>query len=138
MNACQLHVNSETNPSKAVEEVHDAARTEQTFVPRVDIVETDTKFVLTADVPGADESSVDIALDKNILKVHAHVASQAPEGYRLGYREYDVGDFERSFTITNEIDRLGIEAMVKDGVLEITLPKSQHAVSQKIPIRNKN
>ena len=78
MNACQLHVNSETNPSKAVEEVHDAARTEQTFVPRVDIVETDTKFVLTADVPGADESSVDIALDKNILKVHAHVASQAP------------------------------------------------------------
>jgi HSP20 family protein len=48
--------------------------------------------------------------------------------------EYGVGDYERSFTLPNEIDRECIQATVKHGVLKLTLPKAQQAVAKKITV----
>jgi HSP20 family molecular chaperone IbpA len=53
----------------------------------------------------------------------------------LSYQEYAVGNYERSFIISEEIDRDGIVATVKDGVLDLTLPKSKKALARKIPIK---
>lgn len=105
------------------------------FVPHVDIVESDDRITLMADLPGVDESSLSISVEKNVLSLHGQVKHTAPEGYQLAYSEYEVGDFERSFTISNDIDRAGIEAVVKDGVLRLTLPKAHHAMVQKIPVK---
>ena len=105
------------------------------YRPTVDILETDHAVTLVADVPGADEGSTDITLEKNVLTVRAKVGVPQFEGYTLAHCEYGLGDFERSFTISNEIDREGIEASVRDGVLTVTLPKARQAVAKKIAVK---
>lgn len=105
------------------------------FVPHVDIVESDSQITLVADLPGVDQSTLDVSVEKNVLTLRGQVQSTLPEGYQLAYSEYEVGNFERSFTISNDIDRAGIEAVVKDGVLRLTLPKAHHAMVQKIAVK---
>lgn len=114
----------------------DAERTRArvAFVPRADIYETEGEIVVVADIPGVDENSVDITLEKNVLTIDGYVEPQAPEGYSLAYAEYRVGDYQRRFTISNEIDREGIEAAVKDGVLHLRLPKAT-PTTQKIAVK---
>lgn len=74
-------------------------------------------------MPGVDENSVDITLEQNVLTINGYAALVEPEGYRLADAEYRVGDYQRRFTLSDQIDRDKIEAMVKDGVLRLRLPK---------------
>jgi HSP20 family protein len=104
------------------------------FQPRVDIRETADAVWLQADMPGVDESSTDITLEKNVLTVRGTVAPPHPEGYSVLYTEYRVGDFERTFAVSAEVDRDGIEASVKNGVLSVRLPKSKQAAARKIAV----
>lgn len=105
------------------------------FVPQVDIVESEDRILLVADVPGVDQDGLEITLEKNVLTIKGTVTPQVPEGFQLAYSEYGVGNYERAFTVSNDIDRQGIEAVVKDGVLKLTLPKAKHAVLQKIAVK---
>ena len=104
------------------------------FVPQVDILETDQALILVSDMPGVDEHGVDVTVEKNILTIKGAVSADAPAGYTLSYEEYGVGDYERSFTLPNEIDRDGIQATIKDGVLKLTLPKARQAVAKKVTV----
>jgi HSP20 family protein len=54
----------------------------------------------------------------------------------LAYAEYEVGDYHRRFTLSNEIDRDNIAATVKDGVLRLHLPKSGPAKARKISVKS--
>jgi len=110
-------------------------RARRAYVPRADIYETETDIVLVADMPGVDENSVDVTLEKNVLTITGTVEEMAPENYGLAYAEYGSGDYQRSFTLSNEIDREKIEAMVKNGVLKLRLPKSHAARSRKIAVK---
>ena len=103
----------------------DAERTREQacFVPRVDIYENDDTIFLTADMPGADESSVDISIENNVLTISGNVEPMQPEGYSLTYSEYRVGDYQRSFSVSSQVDQENIKATLKDGVLYLELPK---------------
>jgi HSP20 family molecular chaperone IbpA len=105
------------------------------FKPRADIFETAESIVVVADMPGVDEGSVDITLEKNILTIDGRVEPDRHEGYRLGHREYEVGNYSRAFALSDEVDREGIEATVKNGVLRLTLPKAGPARARKIPVQ---
>jgi HSP20 family molecular chaperone IbpA len=105
------------------------------FVPRADIYETDEAIYVVADMPGVDESSLDITLEKGVLTLNGTVEPEAPEGYSLAYAEYRVGDYTRSFSLSNEIDQGAIEATLKDGVLRLTLPKVTEAQTRKIAVK---
>jgi len=105
------------------------------FVPRADIFETKDGLTLVVDVPGADEKSVDITLEKNVLTINAYPAAVKFENHTLAYAEYGEGDYQRSFALSNEIDRSGIEAKVKNGVLTLHLPKVAEVKPQKISIK---
>lgn len=104
------------------------------FLPRVDIVETQDAILIVGDFPGVTEQSMDITLEKNVLTIRGTVASHQPEGHAPLHAEYEIGNFERVFTISDEVERDGIEATVKHGVLRLKLPKSRRAQSQKIPV----
>ena len=104
-------------------------------MPRADIYETGEAIAVVVDMPGVDETTVDILLENNELTINGYVEPMQPEGHSLAYAEYRVGDFERAFTLSDEIDREGIEAVVKDGVLRLHLPKNTRARMRKIDIK---
>jgi len=110
-------------------------REQPAFVPRVDIYETDTAIVVVADMPGVSEDSVDITVEKGVLTINGDVDPELPEGYSLAHAEYRVGDFVRSFSLSNEINQDAIEATLKDGVLRVTLNKITEAQTKKIAVK---
>jgi HSP20 family protein len=110
-------------------------RDRQCFVPRADIYETDDHIIVVADIPGADENSTDITIEKNILTINANVDWSMSEDYGLNYGEYGIGDYQRSFTLSDEIDRENIEATVSNGVLRLQLPKAGPAKTKKISVK---
>jgi HSP20 family molecular chaperone IbpA len=109
-------------------------KTMKVFIPRVDICETKDAIVLLADMPGVDEKSIDITLEKNVLTLSGRVEPDMHEGYRAAFMEYEAGDYERAFTLSDEINRDGIEASVKNGVLRLTLPKAEPVKLRKINV----
>ncbi|MDA8125544.1 MAG: Hsp20/alpha crystallin family protein [Deltaproteobacteria bacterium] len=110
-------------------------RNRKVYVPKADIVETVDAMVLYADMPGVDEKSVEVTLEKNILTIKGGVEPEAFAGRSICYAEYDVGDYERAFTISDEVDRDRIEAAVKNGVLKLILRKAPQAEVRKITVR---
>jgi HSP20 family molecular chaperone IbpA len=100
----------------------------------VDIYETRDALFLIADMPGVDDKSVDVELEKNILTISGRVENGRVKDYSLVFSEYEVGDYERTFTLSNEIDREKIRATVKQGVLRLELPKAEKVKPKKIAI----
>jgi len=106
------------------------------FIPDVDIQEAENEFRLIADMPGVDESSVEVDVENNVLTIHGSFVPQPPEGYSLSWQEYRSGDYERSFTLSNTIDREKIQARVRDGVLRLSLPKAEQAQPRRIEVKS--
>ncbi len=134
-NGRETAVDVERNETREMTPYEERTRQRRVYVPRADIYETRDDVVVTADVPGVDEKSVDITLEKNVLTINAYPADYQPEGYSLVYSEYGVGDYQRRFVISNEIDQEKIEASVKNGVLHLRLPKAGPAKARKISVR---
>jgi HSP20 family protein len=118
-----------------VETEAERTRDQPAFRPRVDIYETDAAVTVVVDMPGVSEDSVDLTLEKGVLTINGNVDPEVPEGYSLVHAEYRVGDFERSFSLSNEINQDAIEARLKDGVLRVTLPKVTEAQTKKIAVK---
>jgi HSP20 family molecular chaperone IbpA len=104
------------------------------YRPAVDIVDAPHEMIVYADVPGVDENHLDINLDKNVLTIRATVEPPSFEGFSPSQTEYGVGDFERTFTLSDDVSREGIEASIKDGVLQLKLPKTAKSARQKINV----
>jgi HSP20 family molecular chaperone IbpA len=110
-------------------------RNVKTFVPRVDIYENKDSLFLLADMPGVDEKTVDIELEKNVLTITGRVENGQVKDAALMYSEYEIGDYERVFTLSDQIDRDKIVATVKNGVLRLELPKAEEVKPKKIAIK---
>ncbi len=110
-------------------------RNRRVYSPLTDIVETADEILVVADMPGVDEKCVDITLDKNVLTIFAYPPEETVDNYSLAFGEYGVGDFERKFVVSQEVDREKIAAKVKNGVLTVHLPKAGPAKARKIEVR---
>jgi len=110
-------------------------RSRPTFVPRADIYETEENVLLTVDMPGASEETIDVTLEKDTLTIRANSTHDGPEGYTLAFAEFEAGDYERNFRLTDRIDRDNIQAVYTDGVLKLTLPKAEEAKARKISVK---
>lgn len=116
-----------------------AASAEQVrgFKPPVDIVEQDNAFLATVDLPGIKKEDIEISLDEGVLSISGerkleHQVGEEGTAYRLIERSY--GAFSRSFTLPQGVDLGKVEANFADGVLKLTLPKSEAAKPRKIAI----
>jgi HSP20 family protein len=106
------------------------------FVPAVDIYETKDNVVVLADMPGVDESGVDLTLESGELTIKGTSRIHLPAEHRLAYAEYAVGDYRRTFTLaSDEIDQENIKATMKNGVLKLVLPKTETVKSKKIEVK---
>ncbi|MDX3807929.1 MAG: Hsp20/alpha crystallin family protein [Bosea sp. (in: a-proteobacteria)] len=131
--AQELQTTDRKVPSKL--DGSERTRSRQVFVPRADIYETTDQVVLLVDMPGVASDGVDITLEKRTLAIRGYAADQQRESYRQIYAEYGAGDYERVFTLSEDIDRDGIEASQKDGVLRLVLPKAAPAKARKIELK---
>ena len=112
-------------------------RSSRCFVPKADIYETEQEIIILADVPGANDKTVDITLEKNVLSINAYIEPLRTGDYNIAYAEYEEGDYQRSFRLSDEIDQEKIEAVVSEGVLRLNLPKSKAAKTKKIAVKTK-
>ncbi len=105
------------------------------FRPDVDIVERVDEFVVTADLPGVDEQHVDVRLEKGMLSIRADLAVEPEPEWRHLYDEYRTGSYYREFTLSDRIDVNEIKASMKDGVLDLRLPKAEKHRPRNIEVR---
>lgn len=99
--------------------------------PAVDIYETPTSFVLTAEVPGVASSDIDIkVVDNNLILRGERRWERDVNGETVHRLENAYGKFERSFTLSETIDAESISAQLQRGVLRVELPKREQAGRQ--------
>ncbi len=105
------------------------------FVPRADIYEMADAIVVLADMPGVDENSIEITVENNVLTINGYVEPRQYPDHSQAYAEYRVGDYVRAFSLSNQIDRDGIQATVRDGVLRLHLPKQTQARRRQVTVQ---
>lgn len=125
----------EPQEAKSVASRIERASNRPVLVPAVDICETSQEIVLTADMAGIDEKSVEITLENDVLTVEGKMQPFGLSGYNLGFQEFNEGDYRRVFTLATAVDREHITAEVKNGVLRLALPKSEPAQAKKIVVK---
>lgn len=120
--------NKQTSVTKAQAQQPEAAertRDRRVYLPPTDIYETGDAVTVIADMPGVTRDAVNIELEQNVLTIHGKSRDHLPEDDSPAYQEYGIGDFERTFRLSDEIDRDNIEARLVHGVLTLTLPKAK-------------
>ena len=94
------------------------------FRPDIDILEDRDGYVVYADLPGVDDKSIDVRLDRGTLTLDARLATLPETGWNPIHAEYRIGSYHREFRISEDIDTAGVSAKMHNGVLELVLPKS--------------
>jgi HSP20 family protein len=106
-----------------------------TWLPAVDVWETDTELVLSFDLPGIEEDKIAVELDDNVLTVTGERERTQEHTNDRFYRfERRFGQFSRSVTLPAGIKEDDIEADYRDGVLEIRVPKPEEQKPKRIQI----
>lgn len=106
-----------------------------TFVPRIDVVEREAEYVVTAELPGLEEKDFQLEVHRNLLTISGEkrVEQEAErKGWRWSERAY--GRFERSVQLPAEVTADSASASFKNGVLTVTLPKAESARVRHIPV----
>ncbi len=104
------------------------------YVPAVDIVENADELTIFAEMPGVDGKAIDIQFENGLLTIRGSVfRREAP--HRLLIQEYGVGDYERSFQVSDAIDSDRITAEYAHGVLTVHLRKADAVRPKRIPIK---
>jgi HSP20 family protein len=112
-----------------------AAAPVRRFAPATDLVESDTHYILRADIPGVSEDDITVELDGNVLSISGERKSRH-EQRTSGYYRYErsSGSFRRSVRLPDGVDADAIEANFDRGVLEVTVPKPQSVTPRKVAI----
>jgi HSP20 family protein len=127
---------TETIPGNGAETAGEQARRGQYYRPNVDLMEKADELLVVVDVPGAKRDQIDIEFENGSLTIHAKVAQRRPEDATYLMREFGVGDFYRTFRVSEQIDPARITAECRDGVLYLHLPKSEAAKPRKIAVES--
>lgn len=108
----------------------------EVFAPPVDIKETDKAFVITVDLPGVDRNDIRVNVDRGVLSIQAErKTEETREGENWHLTERRFGVYQRSFRLPETVDADKVEARHRNGVLELTLPKSERAMAKQIEIK---
>jgi len=109
------------------------------WIPPVDIVEEKDRILLTAELPGFKENDIQVQMEGSVLALRGERKSETEREGRTFHRmERSYGQFVRSFTLPNNVDRERIKASFANGLLEIELPKREEARPRQIQITGGN
>jgi HSP20 family protein len=112
----------------------ESARERFLFSPPIDIFETDEGLVLHADLPGVSIKTLELQVQDNRLTLFGRVRPVVPPEARTVHQEYGIGDFLRSFILSDEVDHERITATMNNGVLKVVLPKAPQPKPRRIEV----
>lgn len=106
-----------------------------TLRPLVTIVEEESGFTLTAELPGVPKENVQVQVENHILTLEGEIRLSTPEQMESTHTEVSTAKYKRAFTLSRELDSTKIEASQRDGVLTLHIPKAEHAQPRKIEVQ---
>ena len=107
---------------------------QQVAMPTTDILEREDGFHIFMDLPGVATEDLSIDLEQNELTIRGTSTYNADKGQEMR-TEFGALQYERMFTLSDMVDRDNIKAVVKDGVLDLFLPKAETMKPRKIEIK---
>ena len=117
MKANILEKKAEETPAKNVNR--------HTFTPKVDVCESTDNYLVEAEMPGVNKYNVDVKFEEGVLTILGRVLPDQFTSYKQIYSEYELGNFERAFQVSDDVDLDRIQASIKDGILKLILPKKE-------------
>ena len=102
--------------------------------PRTNLYENPDTFEVRTEVPGIAKDDLNVNIQGNYLEISGSRADDTPDGYKIHRTERGSDAFSRSFTLPDDVDADRVEAKLKDGILYLTLPKSEGAKPRQIEI----
>ena len=108
---------------------------EKEWLPSIDVSATDKEIIVRAEVPGMEKEDIDVTLTEGLLTIKGekkHEREEKKENYHRMETHY--GEFCRTLKLPGEIETDKVDAKYKDGVLKITIPKSEKAEAKKVKI----
>ena len=129
----QIQVNLLPTPA-ATEPAAPPAGDRALFTPPIDIYESPEGLVLIADLPGVSVKTLELQVQNNKLTLLGRVKNPIPLNARLVHKEYEEGDFLRSFILSEDVDHERVTARLNDGVLEVVLPRTAKTTPRRIEV----
>jgi HSP20 family molecular chaperone IbpA len=120
---------------REVDKGEEATTPTRAFLPNADVFETEDALTIVLEMPGVDRDHMEIGIDNGVLTVEGQIDFGKYEGLQPIYGEYNIGPYRRSFRIPNRIDQDKISAEMRDGVIQLLLPKAEEAKPRKIEVR---
>lgn len=114
----------------------DARLERRVFRPVADIVEKDGRILLACEMPGVDQDGVEVTLERRELSIRGRIPAQPRQGFRLIHVEYAEGDYERVFTLSEDVDGDAMTAVFQNGVLTLELPLAAAAQPKRIEVKS--
>lgn len=124
----------EAQEKKELVEKEETTVPTRTYVPNTDIYETPAALIVVVEMPGVEKDLIDIRLEKDVLRISGRIDFDTYADMQPLYAEYNVGHYDRRFSLSSKIDQDKIAAEINDGVLTLTLPKAEEAMPRKIAI----
>ncbi len=126
---------TDVTTNETQEQEAERTRVGQWFRPPVDIIEMKDELLLVGDLPGATSESIEIDFEDGLLTIEGTVPARYSEKMNFLLAEYGVGNFHRSFRVSEQIDGSRINAEYTAGVLTVHLPKAEAAKPRKIQVQ---
>ncbi|WP_234571500.1 Hsp20/alpha crystallin family protein [Rhodohalobacter sp. 614A] len=116
---------------------NDAVATRQTsFAPSIDISETDKQYLIDVELPGISKEDIDLNIENNTLTISGERKFEKKEDGKQYHRvESHYGSFSRSFTLPDNVKTDSINATYNNGILNITVDKSEQQMKKQIKIK---
>ena len=108
---------------------------QQALAPAVDIAESGSGITLFADMPGVSKERLTIKVEGDNLTIEGQAQIDVPENIELLHSEVRIPFFRRSFTLSRDLDPGKIEATLRNGVLQMHIPKSEEARPKRIEVK---
>jgi HSP20 family molecular chaperone IbpA len=107
----------------------------QTLLPQVDVFENKDGILLIADMPGVPKDKLELRVENDTLLIEGEITPDTPEGMEAVYAEVRLARYRRAFSLSAELDTSRIDAQLRDGVLNLRIPKHAHAQPRKIEVK---
>ena len=124
---------TERNDERTVQTREETRSNEKYIRPAVNIIETEEGLILTTDIPGASKESLDVNVEKGILTISAPAQHSVPG--TSAYREFELANYYRQFTIPESLDHEKAHADYVNGILTLHIPKAEVAKPKRIAVQ---